>query len=107
MCVCERERGGGGKKSQQLGFYDDITTVSDICVMAASRLQVQRGATRCQMFYSGGAWRGVLRRHRKEQRGSGWGGEITSSSLYGVIGRYTAAPPPALPPPRRVTLGQR
>lgn len=41
MCVFRRGGGGGRGGITAVRFYDDITTVSDICVMAASRLLVE------------------------------------------------------------------
>ena len=43
MCVFKRKK-KGRRKPRQLLFYDDITTVSDICVMAVSRLRVESAA---------------------------------------------------------------
>lgn len=40
-CMCVFRGGGGRGEITAVRFYDDITTVSDICVMAASRLRVE------------------------------------------------------------------
>lgn len=69
-------------------FYDDITTVSDICVMAVSRLRIENEAP--SDIVSDVLWRDShIQRERKRGRGSWWQsknqcvrmseGEITSS----------------------------
>lgn len=83
-------------------FYDDITTMSDICVMAVSRLQGGRGAwsnsVRCFMekfslHRAGLGWGGIVMEQESMAESKG---EDDIIPLYGVIGRNIAVFLPAI-----------
>lgn len=85
-------------------FYDDITTVSDICVMAVSRLRVENeapGDTVSDVLWRDPHIQSKRRRGREsvtEQESmcaNEWGRD-NILPLYGVIGRYKAASLPAI-----------
>lgn len=84
-------------------FYDDITSASDICVMAVSRLRLETevpGDTVSDVL-----WRKFPGHRTWEERESGkewmervWVGGVVVNTLqlYGVIDRYMAAFLPAV-----------